>query len=509
MYRESLRITFSLTFILVCATLFTPIPARADFWSATTYGLNLLTGARPFNVAQSNPAREQAIKSYNKGVGLLRHGRADEAVQFLEEARQIDPSLEFTYGALGAALFQCNNYPEAIGFLERAIQIDGKHAGNWFELALCAEHLQRYEEELHAFQHFLSIEPNGEGAEHARSVIAILQHTYMSTSQTIAHDRETNYLTSEPGRMLARWSAGQMPLRVYISTDTTVPGYRPEFALILRDAFKAWTACTSGLITFDFVDDPHAADVLCSWTSNESDLHIAGSPGKELGVTATDVFSDGSIRHAEIRLLSHFGDDIFTDRDMWARARSVDLHEIGHALGLQHSPEPYDTMAPRVAPVGLEFPLTMRDRNTVLALYTMSMSGSMPENEPTSVYGVKSTPTNLAVAMSSPATSDESFQQRCEALIQEASMANRQGNFSAAIETLEKAHRMQPSNPTISHHLGLAYSNAATASGGSDTMVTKSYYEKAIRLLAEAHDNESFESVLSDYNQFITGQTAK
>jgi predicted Zn-dependent protease len=316
----------------------------------------------------------------------------------------------------------------------------------------------------------------------------------MASPETIAQDRGTNYLADADIRnhSLNRWSKEQMPLNVYIREGSGVPNYEPAFNGVLQDAFNAWAACTSGLLQFSFVNDESSADIVCFWTANKADLDI-GCGGRELGVTRVQSFNTGCMKHAEIRLLTSVGEGVKTNSEALARAKSVDLHEIGHAIGLQHSTETYDTMAPVAPPIGLEFPLTMRDRNTVLALYNMSSSA------------LGSSSVNVPVAMSAPAMrSAESSEDVCERLNSEASEANKQQQFTLAMDKLEQAHKVAPQNQTISRNLGLVYSNVAAqyAQQGS-SLEAKATYERSLKMLTECNDKENYQSVLQDYNQWI------
>jgi predicted Zn-dependent protease len=66
----------------------------------------------------------------------------------------------------------------------------------------------------------------------------------------------------------------------------------------------------------------------------------------------------------DITLATHVSDGHVLDaRGM----RAIALHEVGHALGLSHSGDPQDVMAPLVRVDGLSLP----DRSTIKLLYTL------------------------------------------------------------------------------------------------------------------------------------------
>jgi tetratricopeptide (TPR) repeat protein len=306
--------------------------------------------------------RMNAIKVYNSGVHEWKRQNLQGAAQCFQQALNFDPSMKEVHGALGQVLYDAGDYDGAFRELQQVTQDFPADSAYWCMLGLAASHLQRYDITLSSFQKYLQLKPNGGYADEARRSIAILQHTVFSDPQS--DDRTSNYLSEFQATNLRRWNSNMLPLRVCIQTGTNIQGFDPAFENVLRESFNDWTILSDGRIQFALVNDPNQAQVVCRWTADKSEL--GGST--ELGVTHSTWLANGNITHADMILLTIF-DHAPHQQDVYKRAKAVYLHEIGHALGLGHSQEPWDIMYPLIAPSGLEFPLTLRDKNTLLALY--------------------------------------------------------------------------------------------------------------------------------------------
>ena len=185
------------------------------------------------------------------------------------------------------------------------------------------------------------------------------------TSRT--HATLVEIMSSAPGtyidRLLAdrdstieRWSDHGVnhPLRIWIDSSATVSGAQSAYPMAVRDAFAEWG--TTGIpLRFAYVASARDADIRIKWTDHLD--HKTGS-------TTWRTDRNGWLIGGDITLATHISDGHSLDaRGM----RAIALHEVGHAIGMSHSIDSHDIMAPLVRVDGLSVP----DRNTIKLLYTL------------------------------------------------------------------------------------------------------------------------------------------
>ncbi len=158
--------------------------------------------------------------------------------------------------------------------------------------------------------------------------------------------------------MLRRWTdRNGMPIRVWVPTSSPIRGWSADQPESVRGAFRAWERELP--VQFTFVNDSTDADVLVAWVSR-----LAGE--QQVGNSSRSYDADGRILHADITL-SILGRD---DQLLPARtARIAALHEVGHVLGLEHSPDQRDVMVARYD--GQAAGLSSADVATARLLYAL------------------------------------------------------------------------------------------------------------------------------------------
>jgi hypothetical protein len=155
---------------------------------------------------------------------------------------------------------------------------------------------------------------------------------------------------------LHRWSNRSVdPVRVTL-TPGEVANYRPEFLAAIRTAFHQWEQ-TGVPIRFDLDADSTRAEVTLRWKVR-FDIDRTGQTDLEWD-------QDGHILKAVVTIATFDpkGRPLGVDD-----VRAVALHEIGHVLGLDHSPDSTDLMYARET----ARQITERDVRTAVLLYHLT-----------------------------------------------------------------------------------------------------------------------------------------
>jgi len=147
------------------------------------------------------------------------------------------------------------------------------------------------------------------------------------------------HMLPEQGDTLARWPDRiNEPLRVWIQPDAAIPDWNPAYPVVAEKAFEEWEAAGFPL-RFDRLRDSAGTDIKIVFVHQMP----PDDPARRIGVARRVRDQDGWLVRAEVMIATHDrSGKPLPPETVGGTAR----HEIGHVLGLGHSPNATDVMFP-------------------------------------------------------------------------------------------------------------------------------------------------------------------
>jgi hypothetical protein len=163
---------------------------------------------------------------------------------------------------------------------------------------------------------------------------------YPAIALLIAEGRGVTYMDeilSRRGGNVARWvDRRENPITVWIQRNPGVRDFWPNYPDLARDAFYTWSS--AGIpVKFLFIEDSASAEVHVRWVEKFND----SAAGKTFWARDQNWWILGG----DIELALHSPAGQAYDRDA---VHAIAIHEVGHLIGLDHSSNTENVMAPKV-----------------------------------------------------------------------------------------------------------------------------------------------------------------
>jgi len=457
--------------------------------TTTFFTVNLqATNAQGSNPSAANQAASQVADEAAKLVDQKEFGAAADKYK---TAVELDPKNVPLRSSYATVLISVGDNESAVSQLNKAIEMNPTNAANWAALGSTYQLLGKLNEATACMRRAIELDAYVPGAATMKKMLPIMADEAKSPGFGASPCTEgpSDFLALATRLHIARWDTSE-PIRVFIKPDLSPS---PADIAFLKQAFSDWRKAAGNGLTFNFVDNPDDASIICLWTK---DLMRVIQPA-EGGHTLISA-NNGTLSHVEIQMTIPIaeGSEIESPINPEELRKRHYLHLVGHAIGLiGHSDKEQDIMSvwnghePVVN-------LSARDSATANSLYKLDQTF------------VDNYPLDSNIPMISGDAPCEMV--RSEILNNIGIEQVKNKNYAAAIALLEKARELKSHDATVNNNLVTSYCALAkqSADAGKDSE-SENYFKLAMNCSDDCADKTAKRSLLQSYLEFLDHHNRK
>lgn len=309
------------------------------------------------------------IEIYGKSRAAFKEmkaGRLEKARQLYQDASKHDPSpvSSHVHANLSWIQRQLGNPELSIAEGTKALQFEPGDKDATYGVAIAYQDIGEFDKAISWLERYLQLEKDSQKRKAALEEIKDLKSD--KARQNPAHSNAPDYFEHPAEGSFSKWPKDKLPIKVFISDGEKEKGFKKTFPDYIWHALDTWCIASGNKLSYVKQSKKKDADLEVAWISEPIYMEDGDRKRKKQGLASRDE-SEGDIEHVVVTIDTMNGFD--QERPLGeSEAASVCMHEIGHALGLEHSSNFKDIMYFGASSKQTGTP-TGRDKRTIARLY--------------------------------------------------------------------------------------------------------------------------------------------